>query len=176
MFRYLAVCLSAIYTVLLVYGDETRRPDVTRQAQDDVTGFSLASFALPEASTVAAAGASGVSDDDAIRIALAAGQILRADRGSAPLRGRIPAIGDEAAPVAETAASASQAQGLWHVIGERVNLRAGPGTGNAVVGQMVLGDMAEVLDNRDGWYQVRAADGTVAGWIFGKFLSETQPG
>ena len=35
---------------------------------------------------------------------------------------------------------------------------------------------AEVLADRDGWYQIRTPDGEASGWIFGQFLSEQSPG
>ena len=160
MIRYLVACLAAIYSVLLIFGDETRRPEVTRQAQDDVTGISLAAFSLPEATVDASLPASGLSDAEAVAIALAAGKELRATRKAAPLRGLVEAVESAAAP--EAVAAPGLDAGLWYVTGERVNLRAGPGTGNAVVGQMVLGDKAEVMDDQNGWYQVRTADGAVS--------------
>lgn len=175
MLRYIVASVAAIYCLLLLFGDHNRRPEVARQAQDDVTGFSLASFELPDTTVVAKSLDSGISDAEAIRIALEAGKAHRANRKAAPLRGMIAAV--EAEPTTGQVTSAvSAAAALRYVTGSRVNLRAGPGTGNAVVGQLFLGDEAEVLDDRDGWYQVRAADGAVSGWIFGKFLGDRQPG
>ena len=57
-----------------------------------------------------------------------------------------------------------------------MNLRQGPGTGNAVVAQVTRGMEAEVLESQNGWYQIRTADGSLSGWISGKFLTEKQPG
>lgn len=174
MLKYLVACCASIYCILLLFGDESRRPEVTRQSQDDVTGFSLAAFAVPVDDLPFAATASGISDAEAVQIALAAGRDHRAKRERRPLRGMIAAI-EEASVSADTSSSVSDGN-LWYVTGSRVNLRAGPGTGNAVVGQVALGDATEVLDDRDGWYQVRTSDGGVSGWIYGKFLAEQQPG
>ena len=173
MFKYLVACVAALYCVLILFGDESRRPEVTRLSQDDVTGFSLASFKLPEATAPKLALTSGITEAEAVQMALEAGRAHRAERTSSNLRGMVAAI--QASETTTDVAPAAAAE-LWYVTGTRVNLRAGPGTGNAVVGQMALGDAAEFLDRRDGWYQVRATDGDTAGWIFGKFLAETQPG
>jgi hypothetical protein len=48
---------------------------------------------------------------------------------------------------------------LLYVTGSRVNLRAGPSTGNAVVGSVSYGDAVEVLDYaNDNWAQIRFGD------------------
>lgn len=171
MFKYLVATGAALYCVLLVFGDESRRTEVTRQAQDEVTGVSLASFTLPETRVRALLPVSGLSETEAVKIAMDAGKAFRANRPAAPLRGMVAATDAKAQAVAPQAQTAA----LHYVSGTRVNLRAGPGTGNAVVGQMVFGDTAEVLGDTDGWYQVRSTDGTVSGWIFGKFLTAQKP-
>lgn len=173
MLKYLVASVAAIYSVLLIFGDESRRPDVTRQAQDDVTGFSLAAFALPETSAVTRTLDSDISEAQAVQLAIEAGKAHRANRTAAPLRGLVTAV--ETVAATETAAP-SGTGGYWYVTGSRVNLRAGPGTGNAVVGQLVSGDATEVLDDQNGWYQVRTADGAISGWVSARFLSDRQPG
>lgn len=174
MFRYLVAALAAIYAVLLVFGDDARRPEVTRNAGDVLTGFSLASFAVPATPIVERALASGPTDSEAVQIAIEAGQARRAHRGSQQLLGTLDA---PRTAIPETVALATpEAPGLWYVTGERVNLRSGPGTGNEVVAQLVLGDAAEVLSDENGWFRIRTADGATHGWISGKFLSETKPG
>jgi hypothetical protein len=171
MFKYLVATGATLYCVLLVFGDEGRRAEVTRQAQDDVTGVSLAAFTLPETVIRTRLPGSGISETEAVKIAMDAGKAFRVDRRSAPLRGMVAATEAKAEAVAPQAQTAA----LHYVSGTRVNLRAGPGTGNAVVGQMVFGDAAEVIGTQDDWFQIRSADGTVAGWIFGKFLSAQKP-
>lgn len=172
MFKYTMAAVAMIYCGLLVFGDEARRPEVTKEASDDITGITLASFAVPETRNSLPNLSSGISDADAIALALKAGEVARANRERRALRG---SVSSKSKPddVSETSA---QPRNLWFVTGSRVNLRSGPGTGNAVIGQVVWGDAAEVLDDADGWYQIRTADGSVSGWIFGKFLDETQPG
>ena len=49
--------------------------------------------------------------------------------------------------------------------------------GNLAVAIMVFIFLAsEVLADKDGWYQIRLADGSSAGWIFGQFLDNQRPG
>lgn len=59
---------------------------------------------------------------------------------------------------------------LRFVDGDRVNLRAGPGTDFAVVGKLVRNDLVEVLsDDGNGWLHLRNAatgdEGYVADWL-----------
>lgn len=184
MFRLIAVTLAALYVISTIYGDPSRRQEVARGAvAAEVQGFSLAAFSgiagepsqdAPERKV------SRLSDAEAVRLALAAGAEARADR-SRTLRGteRVAeltpatdnAIATDAAPANSDLAATAP---LWTVSGDKVNLREGPGTGNAVVGQVTLGTEAEVLDARNGWYQIRTTDGAVSGWIFGKFLEQRE--
>lgn len=57
------------------------------------------------------------------------------------------------------------------VTGDRINMRAGPGTSHAVIGSLSAGDVVTPLGaEADGWIQVRTANGT-SGYIAGRFLS-----
>lgn len=175
MVKYLMVASAAIYSLLMVFGDESRRPEVTRHAVDDTIGLTLAAFALPEQDVTVAALDGDISDSDAIAIALEAGKHHHTNRPTKALRGTAT-LKQPSTPVAPQEVAASITPDLWYVTGSKVNLRAGPGTGNAVVGQLVLGDAAEVLSDAEGWYQIRSVDGSLSGWIYGKFLADTQPG
>lgn len=178
MFKYLVTSLVSIYAVLTIFGDEARRPEVARQAQDEVTGLTLAAFAMPAPETEIRVPSSGISETEAVQIAMQAGEDYRANRKTSPLRGMVAsAAPDTASPSAVSPATAEPAalgSALWYVTGTSVNLRSGPGTGNAVVAKVALGDSAEVLADSDGWYEIRS--GETRGWIFGKFLSERKPG
>ena len=100
-------------------------------------------------------------------MAIAAGAAIREERRSAPQNTFV---------MAQQELRAEPEMAYWYVTGSRVNLRGGPGTGNAVVGQVTFGTEAEVLTDRDGWYEIRLADGSASGWIFGRFLNEELPG
>jgi hypothetical protein len=66
---------------------------------------------------------------------------------------------------------------LLFVTGSRVNLRAGPSTGQAVVTQLGLGDRAELLGNTaDGWVQIRHVQSGRIGYMSADFLSPVEPG
>ena len=180
MFRLITVTLAAMYAVLYTFGAEDRRVEVSRQAtNDDVAGFTLAAFSdVDIESTPLPTKSFGVSDAEAIKIAVQAGADIRSGRTSRLLYGAVAKLDD--AKVTDTALPAiavEQAQTkMWYVTGSSVNLRSGPGTGNAVVGKLGFGAEAEVLGDKDGWYQIRTADNAVSGWIFGKLLSDARPG
>lgn len=166
MIRLTVATLAALYAVLFYLGDDTRRAaDVSRTVND---GLTLAVF-VPDVSTAEAATAVNprMTDAEAIRAALAAGAELRSERKRVPLAGEIRIASTATALPQET-----RTDPLWTVTGDRVNLRGGPGTSNAVVGQVGQGDQAEVLEDRDGWYRIELANGSASGWIYGRFLSE----
>ncbi|MFZ5642018.1 MAG: N-acetylmuramoyl-L-alanine amidase [Bacillota bacterium] len=73
-------------------------------------------------------------------------------------------------------ASAAMAAGQATVKGSYINLRAGPSTGNAIVGKAFQGEKMEVLSARDGWYQVKKGNLTawVAGWLVSYSGSSSQ--
>ncbi|WP_238538215.1 SH3 domain-containing protein [Oceaniovalibus guishaninsula] len=59
----------------------------------------------------------------------------------------------------------------WVVTGNRVNLRGGPSTSDAIVGQVGEGQRAEVLERTDsGWLRIRTEGSATDAWIFGRFL------
>ncbi|MEM7752870.1 MAG: SH3 domain-containing protein [Pseudomonadota bacterium] len=171
MFKLVAATLAALYGVLLVFGDEARRPAEVSRAEP--AALSLVSVsALPQASSGAAMHMSDISDREAIKLAIAAAEKHRTDQKAALQSTRASNV--QAREPAPTIAEPKPE--LWYVTGARVNLRGGPGTSNAVIGQVSWGAEAEVLADKDGWYQIRLADGSSAGWIFGQFLDNQRPG
>ncbi len=76
-----------------------------------------------------------------------------------------------AVPVSDASIDAAlgEALDLRTVTGNVVNLRAGPGTGFDVVGQLVEGQGAEVLLRDGDWSEVRTEDGAT-GWMASRFL------
>lgn len=56
-----------------------------------------------------------------------------------------------------------------------LNLRAGPGTGHAVVLRMPNGTVVNLLGTRGDWAQVRLPDGS-SGWAWHPFVIEERPG
>lgn len=182
MFKLITATLAAIYAVMYVVGAEDRRVEVSRQAtNDDAVGFTLAALKPTDIdSTPLPTTSFGISDQEAVNIALKAGAEMRSNRSSAPLYGVVAAVdsaGVAAAAASENVAKIEAAQAeMWYVTGSSVNLREGPGTGNAVVGKLVFGDEAQVIGDENGWYQIKTIDGTASGWIFGKFLADSRPG
>ncbi len=171
MYKLLAVTIAALYFGMLHFGDANRRQVEVARAEPMALELAPASFEFSEPEYV-----SPISDAEAVKLAIAAHKTHREDRGTAPADERVASSGTVSSDASPVAAPNTGEASYWVVTGTRVNLRGGPGTGNAVVGQVVLGDEAEVLDTANGWYQIRLADGSVSGWIFGKFLNEQRPG
>lgn len=81
-----------------------------------------------------------------------------------------------AAVLADLGASAEAALPVQYVTATRVNLRAGPGTENAVVGQVNFAEAVSVvalLDN--GWAEIRIEGDGGEGFIAARFLTPTPP-
>ncbi|QMU59473.1 MAG: SH3 domain-containing protein [Boseongicola sp.] len=170
MFKLIAVTLAVIYAVFMVFGDGPKAERVTRDAREPLFNFSLASFTTPEeqVETQTLAPLPTVSESDAVAAALEAGKTLRATRDNGEVLQSITTA-EKVQPTQQ------QPSDLWYVSGAKVNLRSGPGTGNAVVAQLTQGTKAEALtDTGSDWIEIRTTDGT-AGWIFGKFLSDQPP-
>lgn len=141
---------------------------------------------------------SPISDQEAIDIAIQKGEALKATRdsqtsyqpaadaqdstGTAPASDPIEtaATAPEAAPVETVAPATEVATGaeaeapadtaIWLVTGDKVNLRAGPGTEHDIVGVAASGDPVTPLSGiGTDWVEIQRADGSLA-WIFAKFV------
>ncbi len=63
------------------------------------------------------------------------------------------------------------------VSGTVVNLRAGPSTGNDIVGTLRRGARAELIETAEnGWMRIRDLDSGAEGYMSGKFLARVTPG
>ena len=167
MFKLIVVTLAAFVAILQIFGDPARRQDVSRPASEGLTLASLVGLA-PEANEVSVSPQPLMTDAEAIRRALEAGKTARGEKRIAPR--------DLAVKALPTQTNEIVAPTYWYVSGNRVNLRQGPGTGNAVVAQVTRGTEAEVLSTRDGWMEIVTRDGAASGWISGQFLKEQAPG
>lgn len=87
-----------------------------------------------------------------------------------------PQTASGAAADASAAGDASGIPGGFRIVtGDRVNMRAGPGTGFEVVGQLVAGQRTEVLGAEGNWLRVRGEDGT-EGWMSARYLAPLPDG
>lgn len=81
----------------------------------------------------------------------------------------------ETEPATQAGTKAPGGTGQRQVTAARVNLRAGPGTGHAVVGALDRGALVTPLaPEADGWQQVRG-EGGIEGHIATQFLSAPLP-
>ncbi|MBM9596312.1 SH3 domain-containing protein [Roseitranquillus sediminis] len=159
MLRLTASLLVALYAVLIIWGEPRREPgvEVTRNNSLATTLVSPAS-ARDETSP-----ATNVSPAEAVQIALAAGEAR-------------PEAAPAAVAVREAEPATEPQRDVRFVTGTRVNLRAQPTTSSAIVGQVGVGDAAEVLSEGDGgWVRVRTLDEGTEAYIFGRFLSLERP-
>ena len=173
MLKLSVATLAAMYLIAISVGDAPESEVVARGADPAFETTFVSLIGAAEARTldpmVQPVEPARMSDAQAIELALATGADLRGTRedtktllGTGAVQ-QVAALGqDAAAPAAE----------YWSVTGNVVNLRAGPGTANDVVAKLSQGTEAEVLEEGNGWFRIRTADGAIDGWIFGKYLSK----
>jgi uncharacterized protein YgiM (DUF1202 family) len=158
MFRLTAVLLFGLYAVLVIWGEPVSDGVAVTRSDTSPALASVAAATPPPAETRPAR---DLSDAEALRLALAAGERTA------------PRAASAAADVAAVGTDQTPAPNFWYVTGSRVNLRAGPSSGTAIVGGVSLGDRAEILsDPAEPWTRIRTANG-IEGWIFSRFISET---
>jgi uncharacterized protein YgiM (DUF1202 family) len=174
MFKLSVATLAAMYLIAVSVGDAPESEAVSRGADPafettfvSLVGAAEASTFDPTAEMVEPA---RLSDAEAIELALATGADLRRGRENTNTLLGTGAVQQVAALNQD--ATAAPATEYWSVTGNAVNLRAGPGTANDVVAKLSVGTEAEVLEEGNGWYRIRTADGATDGWIFGKYLSK----
>lgn len=133
---------------------------------------------------------SPISDEEAIEIALQKGEAIAATRGTEtsyqPTETAVETVEEApseqateevvaAVEATETVATTVEvaedpAAPIWTVTGDRVNLRAGPGTEHDIVGVASAGDAVTPLSGiGTEWVEIERADGSLA-WIFAKFV------
>jgi len=84
-----------------------------------------------------------------------------------------PAGGEQPNPVPPAGPAAGKSVAM--VTGSVVNVRGGPGTGNAIITQIYQGAVLPVINQSGGWYQV-ALPGGNSGWVAGWLVSvQTTP-
>ena len=78
----------------------------------------------------------------------------------------------EAVTLTAGTSAGAPAMPLVEVTGNQVNLRAGPSTGDAVLGALVRGQQAELIAALgNGWVQIRAVETGVEGFMADRFLA-----
>ncbi len=64
-----------------------------------------------------------------------------------------------------------------YVAARSVNVRAGPSTGNGVIGRVLYADIVEILSDPDApWVRIRIQGDGIEGYMAARFLQETPPG
>ncbi len=85
---------------------------------------------------------------------------------------------EDASPALAAAAAETRGPVLFEVliIGDRLNVRAEPGLGGAVVAKLLQGDQAPVIGSTAdaSWYEVLLDDGSAA-WIAAEYAAEVEP-
>lgn len=61
----------------------------------------------------------------------------------------------------------------WIVVAEAVNVRSGPTNGAEVLGRMMQGEVAFVVETAGGWLRAESEGGT-KGWVYSRYLRKQE--
>lgn len=168
MLRLTLMLGAAIYAGLVIYSEP--RPAAGAPGAE-------VTRAAPSVDPLLSSAPAGGTDEDA-HLALHDGRVLEIAAVIEPVRMHengdgIVTVSTLADEMVITSASAGQPdRPIVEVTGSRVNLRAGPSTGNRVLGALSEGQQAELISALDnGWSHIRAIDSGVEGYMAARFLS-----
>ena len=156
----LLATLAGLFLVLTIWGDGNPRaanrpvPEVQPAAQD----AEAQALAAPDPQIAPAA-------------------VIRAESQPPEQVQRFPGPALRPSPehAGETPAAELPDGPVLYVTGDRVNMRAGPSTGDRVVASLTRGTAVQPLGPQDAeWVNIRDADGRT-GYVAGRFLSATAP-
>lgn len=176
----MAVTLIGLFALLSVYGSGDLRANRTPAASPAASTIQSAAqdagraILSPPAADMPGADAATASDEPVASIDTVAQTPQQVQRfPGPPLRPSPEHAG--ATPPASTAPAGATGPVLY-VTGSRVNFRAGPSTGDRVIGALDGGSAVEALGATDGaWVNIRDGNGRI-GYISGQFLSADAPG
>ena len=101
--------------------------------------------------------------------------VLRPEPMPGPPLKPSPEYRQREAATTEVAAAASEDAERRFITANGLNIRAGSGTGYAIIGRARRGAEVAVLTETGGWAQVYLTASGTEGWVASKFLSSTAP-
>ncbi len=170
MFKLIFLTLLALVTVLVVFGEGDGRRIEAPSVEAVTPAAGSATAPNPALPTEAVAASAGVVDAPAVQQTPQQVQDFPGPdlRPSPEFAGQTPA----ANPASDLAAAPTD---TLYVTGNSVNFRAGPTTGDAIVGKLTRGHMVTAIGERSGdWVEIRDSDGRT-GFIASQFLSSSRP-
>ena len=174
MFKWVFTLAAGLYAGFVIYGQPTdgvAEAGATAPMMAAAPGEAEAGFARPVVLTAQPAAA----EPDAALLAAASTPPAATFAPEPRLVGEpvtVSLVQPAAAPEPAAAAAPDAASGpLLRVTGSRVNLRAGPGVGNDVVGSLTRGTVAEAIGGpQSGWQEIRDVETGVTGYMSANFL------
>lgn len=165
MIRLTILTLAALFAALLIWGEPGARSDPTDAPVASAPPRAPAETSLIEALTPAA-------KPELIQVTEQTPQ--RANPFPGPALRPSPEYQSQSQEAVADLAVPEGAE-VMYVTGNRVNFRAGPSTGDSVVGALGRGTPVHALGPRVGnWVQIRDGQGRT-GYMSGDFLSSDQP-
>lgn len=191
LIRLSVFTLATMWSVMVIFGRDL--PDSAHSVLPDPSIYAEAAMPLPGTAPVDPTDVTGAEPVQIASVGPAADMLMAAQAGTneanlteITLTSATPAAQPASADVARTenldltglstAMSPEAGTDIVYVTGNSVNLRSGPSTARAVLGQLTLGTAAEVLDETaNGWMKIRDLASGQEGYMAGWYLSAEQP-
>lgn len=166
MLRLTLMLSAAIYAVLVIYADGRPRTDGGPLAETRGAG-------APGRTAPAWSEGSGrlvTADGRSLQIAAVIDPVTL-QQGNRTIR-RVSTRAPDTVTASASASAGQPGAPLVEVTGTSVNLRAGPSTGDAVLGALARGARAELIAAAgNGWARIRAVETGTVGYMADRFLS-----
>ncbi|MGL5010166.1 MAG: SH3 domain-containing protein [Paracoccaceae bacterium] len=177
MFKLTAVLCAAMFGVLLIAGEDRG------QLRPGLANASVVAAAAPEVAEVAPVVVVAAADAAPADVAPVSAPVTVAAATTPETEEAIDetvfslANYSDEVPAEETAATAPQTAGaLAYVDAEQVNVREGPGTGNAVLTKLSRGEAVTIVSTDDtGWARIRIEGDGLEGFISMDYLTPAAP-
>lgn len=178
LFLFTAITLIALFVVVTLYGQGDPRGDILAADDRPAAGAAqdsggLAALLPDLTPDPPATGAHATPPADLVQAATQTPERVHRFPGP-PLRPSPEHAGKPRQPDPAPLPK-SPAGPILYVTGDRVNVRAGPSTGNPVIGALTGGSAVEALEpEQGGWVHIRDAEGR-SGYLSARFLSPDRP-
>lgn len=179
MFKWVLGLCAALYGTLMLFGEptpeelaarQTAAPEVVAVTPTQAVDRETQAFDVEE--VVAPAIAEAVEPIPPITIERVSAAIQTAPALPEAVVTEILPVATELLANSQTASTVATANPIWRVTAQRVNLRSGPSTSNAVVGQALQDDSAEIIELLpSGWAKVYVLESGTEAYVSAQFLA-----
>lgn len=181
MLKWVIGLCAAMYLVLLTFGEQTPEELAARELRENQQAARLAATPLTTPEVVETANVEitpepmqspAVPVSQAIDSPALVSASTETTTPAAPATVETVAIATSPEVESQQASTTTNTNEIWRVTARAVNLRAGPSTGDAVVGRASQNDSAEIIELLpSGWAKVYILETGIEAYMSAQFLA-----